>query len=135
MRRYVSSYDVYMLNYPAPDLKELGAYERKCDLEYSEIIVPDVTPNEKIEVRVSMPKNIHKLMSEIIRRFNIDTENIGKPNLTIEKYVIQAVDRLNQQSNLKYSNPQLYKEYMQAKQAEKYNEAVLNCENDNGVLK
>ena len=113
-----------MEKYPEPDLGELSAYERKCDLDYCEVVIPKVTTEDRVVVKFKMPRNMHVQMSQIIQRYNLDSENIGKPKMTVEKYMIQATNLLNQKSPLKYSNPSLYKKYQEAKEAEMYNERI-----------
>lgn len=106
------------------ELKELGAYERKCDLDYSEILIPETTGKKYIEIRCSIPKSVHTKMKEIIKRHNSDIDNIGKPCMTVDKYLTQSVELLNQKAPLKYSNPELYEKYIEAKEAQEYNKMV-----------
>ena len=111
-------------NHPVKDLKELGAYEKKCDLDYSEILIPDTTPNESVSTTVWVPKKIHMKMREIIEQFNLDVNNIGKPRMTIPTYVTQAIDELNKRSPLRYSDPKMYEKIKQAEEAKQYNEIM-----------
>ncbi len=110
--------------YPVTELKELGAYVRKCDLDYVEVVVPE-TISESVKANLYIPKGVHDQMRKIIDNYNADPDNIGKPTMTIPKYVNNAILRLNQNSPLRYSDPEKYKEYVKAKQAEEYNKEVL----------
>ena len=114
-----------MANYPADNLKELGAYERKCeDLNYTEVLVPERTNEDNIVVMSRLPKREHKLMSNIIHRYNADVENSCKPRLSIDKYIVNAVHQLNLNMPLRYSDPKRYKDWLDAKEAQEYNKKV-----------
>lgn len=110
---------------PVEGLEELGAYERKCDLDYTEVLIPDTTPENTVSTTVWIPKKIHMKMREIIERWNKDPNNIGEKQMTIPAYVTQAVDELNRRSPLRYFDPEAYREYLKAVEAEQYNNAII----------
>lgn len=111
--------------YPVEGLEELGAYERKCDLDYSEVLIPDTTPENSVSTTVWIPKKVHMKMREIIDRWNKDPENIGSKQMAIPAYVTQAVDELNKRAPLRYSDPEAYQEHLKAIRAEEYNKAII----------
>lgn len=113
-----------MEQYPSAEVKDLAHYEKKCDLDYCEIVVPEVSTESDVSVQFRMSRELHDQVMRIIQRYNSDIENIGQPPMTLEKYMIQAAELLNIKSPLKYSNPKLEKEYREAKEAERYNKIV-----------
>lgn len=112
--------NLLMQKEPITELHELGAYERKCDLDFSEIVIPEKNI-ETISVLCRLPKKHYDKMREIIERFNLDLDNIGKPTLTMQNYIFQAIDLLNQKSPLKYSDPKAFREHLEAEEAKRYN--------------
>ncbi len=110
-----------MENNPVENMKEIGAYERRCDLESVEVLIPEISIEDEVSSYIHIPKKTHTKMREIIERYNADVENSGKQRMTTVAYIVQAIALLNEKAPLKYSNPEAYKEYVKAKEAEKYN--------------
>lgn len=114
-----------MQTFPVKGMKDIGAYERKCDLDYVEVLVPEQTVEESVSTTVWIPKTVHMKMRQIIENHNLDKANIGKPPMNNEKFIIQAVDMLNRKSPLKYSDPKAYKEYLKAKATQERNKRMM----------
>lgn len=73
---------------------------------------------------IEIDSDVYEKSKGIIRRFNSDTENISKKKLTFSAYVSQAVAAYNARVPLRYSDPIAYKEYLEIKEAEKYNQSI-----------
>lgn len=73
---------------------------------------------------IEIDSDVYEKSKGIIRRFNSDTDNISKKKLTFSTYVSQAVAAYNARVPLRYSDPIAYKEYLEIKEAEKYNQSI-----------
>lgn len=76
----------------------------------------------EVSLCIKIPALVYDTAMAVIRRFNSDPNNISKKKLSTSLYAAQAIADFNQRVPLKYIDPIAYKEYLEIKEIEKYNE-------------
>lgn len=79
---------------------------------------------EKKRISIDAPMFLYDNIVNIIDRYNRDLENVGKKRITIMSFCQQALIYYIKNLPLKYTNPDMYREYMNAKEAAEYNESL-----------
>lgn len=82
-------------------------------MENQEFFIPDTSGENKekiMAIKVNIPWETANQMEVIIKNYNSDPNNIEKLSKT--DYVSKAVQLLNSNMDLRYSNPKLYEQYM-----------------------
>lgn len=99
---------------PIDGLMELHKYKVQTPFDRYLYVQPKMgEPPEKETIQFD--GDIYALARKIIERYNADVENITKVKMDIHSYVNNAVHYLNSNMDLKYTNPELYREQMQLK--------------------
>jgi hypothetical protein len=109
---------------PVEGMGDISAYARKTDIDKQEVIVKERSA-ENVKVAFETPANILAQVEDIIRRYNTDPDNRGKQQLTKNMFITQAIAFYIKHLPLKYSDPIAYKEYMAIKEAQEYNDNLL----------
>lgn len=97
-----------MAAYPLDGLPPLEKY-----YEEPNYVMPDLNVSNTEDVfnmKLRVPKDIANQMEVIVKNYNLDPLNAEK--ISKNDYVYKAISALNANMDLKYSNPQLYKQYM-----------------------
>ncbi len=83
-----------------------------------------VSPVEKLDdyygvlrqkVTVCLNEDVYKLMKIIINNFNKDPKNLSQKKVSIGSYINDAINLMNSKVDLKYSNPELFRELKRQK--------------------
>lgn len=111
---------------PANGLDDIKAFTRKIDVNSNEVVLTGEINGCKT-IKVELPIEVSNKVDDIVRRYNSDPENSGKPNLTASVYAAQAINSFNNKISLKYSDPVAYKEYLAIKEIENYNKNIKQC--------
>lgn len=123
---------LYMMEkYPSQEagtLQDIKLYKRKGwtdnDIPLEEVIIASNDPNQISKASFDIPCKVMDMAKNIIKRYNADLDNAGKKTLTQSSFFLQAVMFYIKHLPLKYTDPDLYKEYKLAKEAEEYNNSL-----------
>lgn len=110
---------------PADGLGDIKAYARTTDIDRQEVIVLDES-REDVGKFFKCPLSLSKKMIDIVGRYNSDQDNIVNEKLTERVFIINAISFYIKHLPLKYTDPVAYKEYTSIKEAEKYNQEIMD---------
>lgn len=110
---------------PIEGMQDIKAYKRETDIGLEEILI-DTGIEDMGNMNVKIENSIINTIDAVINRFNRDVENCDKKRLTKSMLIKNAVMYYLQHLPLKYTDPQAYREYMEAKKMEEYNRKFIN---------
>lgn len=110
---------------PVYKMEDVKAYRRKTDIEMEEILA-DIEVEDCRTLSVKIDNSIINSMEAVVNRFNRDANNYGKKRLTKGILVKNAIMYYFKHLPLKYTDPKAYKEYLSTKEAEEYNNKIIN---------
>lgn len=105
--------------YPIDSLKDTAAYDFLTEFDKPLFARPKYNP-DKVERRVEFSGTICELSDKIIERYNRDPVNLTK-KIDFNTYVNNALYLLNSNMDLKYQDPELYKEKLDTEEFIRYN--------------
>lgn len=94
--------------YPINGLNDMEYYNVVTELDRSIFYQSPDMDTQKVGITIS--GKLLKNIKDILRRYNTDPANIGKPKITPDDYVNNAIYFMNKNMPLKYTHPRLAKE-------------------------
>lgn len=115
-----------MEKYPTEgiDFSAIGSAKTDIDRQFDVGKVYNISNSGQKKFFIS--PELNQEIKDIILRFNNDPENLGKQPLAQQAFLLQAIYFYIKHLPLKYTNPNMYKEYIDAKKAEEYNQEIAN---------
>lgn len=124
--------ELLMKKDPVDGLDDVKLFERDIDIRNREVVL-NLAKDEENTYMIKVPEQISKDMQAIISRYNQDPENCAKEKLTTSTYAAQAIAAYNKRIPLKYLDPIAYREYLEIKEAQRYNENITNNRGDSNA--